>query len=277
MYMHVMQGDHFPLSSLEAFCCGSLLFSPVPTTSSHVLSEFSPSLQLCLFPAVAVAIPSLLQEIDLITVQPSSKMEPSEPSSWLEPSSLLEPSSQLELQTSSLLVPNLVHESSSKVKPGLQLQEPSSALQLSSRLLESKSGLQPSLQFLEPKSQPSLQSEPYVEVQPSSQLESSLESQSRSNSEQPGSQSSENIHRTLRTLMNDFVDGSSAHAKVKALLFGEAGGKVGSDEEQGVVLERMARALLISLSLSVSTLQSSTLRRAKPLVGSIISTTHLSK
>lgn len=72
---------------------------------------------------------------------------------------------------------------------------------------------------------------------------------------------------TVETVLSDFVEGSSAQCEVVELLFGEvgvAGATVSEDIRK--VLDRMARSVVSSLALSISTLQASQLRKTSKLV-----------
>ena len=68
-----MQGQHFPLAGLESYCNGRLLYSPLFTdlNSSFVTSELSPPVLLSLYPAIALAEPSMLCELGTVESLPS--------------------------------------------------------------------------------------------------------------------------------------------------------------------------------------------------------------
>ena len=67
----ILQGQHFPLSGLEAFCNGDLLYSPLfsDINSSRVTSELSPPVIASLYPVMALADPTLLHEIDMVMME----------------------------------------------------------------------------------------------------------------------------------------------------------------------------------------------------------------
>ena len=61
----LMQEMHLPLAGLESFCQGSLLYSPFieDLSQENITPGISQSLQLALFPAVALCDPNLLRGI----------------------------------------------------------------------------------------------------------------------------------------------------------------------------------------------------------------------
>jgi len=69
-YCSPLQDDFVPLAGLETFCRGSLLYFPLfdDLSSDHITTTLSSSLQLAVFPAVALCDPALLEGISVQSV-----------------------------------------------------------------------------------------------------------------------------------------------------------------------------------------------------------------